>query len=165
MSTDAELASEAALHDFQSRIAQLEALHEADQLEVTALRRSEDEATSQLSSLKGEQAKLEHRLERQEEEARAAQSTRERVEGEKRELLEALARSDADKLQLDGQGMVDTLIRWIMLTIMHPQSPMHHSGQPSLQASPRCEPSKEPIQHSSKQTGQTSCACKRYRER
>ena len=108
---EADLASEATIHDLQARIDELERLHEADQLEVHSLRQSEEEATSQLHDIKGHVEQLKQQDSESKEAGRVAKNERERIDAEKRELLEALARSDSDRVNLEGQPTYRIIIK------------------------------------------------------
>lgn len=103
MEVEASVAEESALHELQSRIDELERLHEADQIELRALRESEETANSQLQDIKTENERLQQQSGDDKEAGKNAKQDRERVETEKRELLEALARSDGDKTSLEGE--------------------------------------------------------------
>ena len=103
MEVEASVAEESALHELQSRIDELERLHEADQIELRALRESEEAANSQLQDIKTEYERLQQQSGDDKEAGKNAKQDRERVETEKRELLEALARSDGDKASLEGE--------------------------------------------------------------
>jgi TolA-binding protein len=103
MEVEASVAEESQLHELQSRIDELERLHEADQIELRALRESEEAANSQLQDIKTENERLQQQSGDDKEAGKNAKQDRERVETEKRELLEALARSDGDKASLEGE--------------------------------------------------------------
>ena len=100
---DAEIASEATIHELQARIEELERLHEADQLEVRSLRQSEEEASSLLRDSKAQGEQLKQQAVEHKEAARVAHNEREQIDIEKRELLDALSRSDSDRANVEGE--------------------------------------------------------------
>lgn len=100
---DDELASEARIHELEARVEELEALRASDSTELSALRDSEQAAHTQLDELKSSNEQLKQQQADHVSSSKGVKQEREKVEGEKRELLEALARSDADRQQLEGK--------------------------------------------------------------
>jgi chromosome segregation ATPase len=100
---EVEVEAESRIHELQLRVEELEKLREADNAELTALRESEQSAASELERVKEENNKLTEENKEAKESSKNAQQAKERTELEKRELLDALARSDSDKQQLESE--------------------------------------------------------------
>ena len=99
---DDELASEARIHELEARVEELEALRASDSSELSALRESEQAAHTQLDELRSSNEQLKQQQVEHASSTKGAKQEREKVEGDKRELLDALARSDAGRQQLEG---------------------------------------------------------------
>ena len=87
MNDDEQGSDEAFLHELQNRIAELEQLHQADQHEVAALRKSEDEANARAASLREDNHLLEEQLVQEREANRNVAEGRDKADGEKRDSL------------------------------------------------------------------------------
>lgn len=97
-----ELASEARIHELEARIEELQALRQSDRAEVEALRQSETQAHAELEETRTNSELLKQQNSELVQSAKDAQQLRDKTEAEKRELLDALARSDGDKQALEG---------------------------------------------------------------
>lgn len=104
---EAELASEATIVELQARIQELEQLHEADKAELQALRQSEEQANVQLQDVKEENEKLKEQTKEAKEAAHDATKSKDSVDAEKRQLLDALARADSDKQDLESESRAE----------------------------------------------------------
>lgn len=99
---EAEVEAESHIHELERRVEELEKLREADQAELTALKESEQNAVTELENLKEENSKLQEESREAKESSISAKQVKERTDAEKRDLLDALARSDGDKQRLEG---------------------------------------------------------------
>lgn len=97
-----ELDSEARIHELEARIEELQALRASDRAEVEALRQSETQAHAELESTRTSSEHLKQQNRDLLQSSKDVKQAKDKAEAEKRELLDALARSDGDKQALEG---------------------------------------------------------------
>ena len=131
-----ELASEARIHELEARVEELQALRASDRAEVDALRQSETQAHAELEETRTASELLKQQNSELVQSSKDAKQLKDKTEAEKRELLDALARSDGDKQALEGR-LSDAGQRSInILTVF--QTALPNSEAQARLPKPRC---------------------------